>query len=239
MIKRENGVRTAASSWHLKENSIFTPKDTKMIRVGLAKRQGEGSVWFDEVKLEKTSSFLLSNPGFERGLDKPDYWLEDAKGGWSIDEEDPYTGDRCMQATEGWSWFFQKVPVEPEKFYKLKARLKSDIKDRENVLLTLECLDKDGKEIEKEYGVRTASSSWDLKENSIFTPKDTKMIRVGLAKRLGEGSVWFDEVRLEEFPLYMRIKFLRGIAEDKPFFIFYFLIYALLLFFLLRIIFKK
>jgi len=239
VIKREWGARSATSLWHLKESSIFTPKDTKMIKIRLAKRQGEGSVWFDEVELEKTSSSLLSNPGFEMGLDKPDSWVEDAEGGWSIDKEDPYIGDRCIQATKGWSSLWQKVPVEPEKFYRLKARLKSDIKDRENALLALICLDKNGKEIEKEDGVRTATSSWHLKENSIFTPKGTKTIKIRLAKRQGGGSVWFDEVEFKKFPLYMRIKFLRGIAEDKPFFIFYFLIYALLLFFLLRIVFKK
>ncbi len=239
VIEREYGVRSATPSWQLKESLIFATKDTRKIRIILAKRLGEGSVWFDGVELIKIASFPVLNPSFEIGLDKPDSWGQDPRGGWSIETEDPYIGKRYMQATASWSYLLQEIAVEPGKFYKLKVSVKSDIKAGENALLTLECRKKDGTVIGTEYGVINATSSWQRQENSILTPKDTRKIRIKLAKRRGEGSVWFDGVELNKLPSYMRIKFLRAVAEDKPFFIFYFLIYALLFFFLLKIVLKK
>ncbi len=239
VIEREYGVRSATSSWQLKENLIFATKDTRLIRIILAKRLGEGSVWFDGVELIKIDSFPVVNPSFETGLDKPDSWQQDPIGGWSIETEDPYVGKRYMQATVSWSYLWQEIPVEPEKFYRLKARVKSDIEAGENALVTLECRKEDGTVVGREYGVINAVSSWQLEENSILTPKDTRKIRIKLAKRRGEGSVWFDGVELTKLPSYMRIKFLRAVAEDKPFFIFYFLIYALLFFLLLKVVLKK
>lgn len=241
VVEVEYGVISATSSWQLKKSLIFLPKDKdiRKIRIKLAKRQGEGSVWFDKVDLIRTSSFPLLNPSFETGLDRPDSWREDPKGGWSIETEDPYIGKRYMQATESWSYLWQEIPAEPEKFYKLRVSVKSDIKAGENALLTLECRKEDGTVIGSEYGVINATSSWQLQENSILAPKDTRKIRIKLAKRQGGGSVWFDGVELKKLPSYMRIKFLRAVAEDKPFFIFYFLIYVLLFFFLLKIVLKK
>ena len=241
VVETEYGVISATSSWQLKKSLIFIPKDTdiRRIRIGLAKRRGEGSVWFDGVVFIRASSFPLLNPSFETGLDKPDSWREDPKGGWSIEIEDPYIGERYMQATESWSYLWQEVPAEPEKFYRLRVSVKSDIEAAENALLTLECRKEDGTVIATKYGVINATSSWQLQESSILAPKDTRKIRIKLTKRQGGGSVWFDGVELKKLSSYMRIKFLRAIAEDKPFFIFYFLIYALLFFALLKIVLKK
>ena len=185
---------------------------------------------------------LLSNPGFEElnKAGKPESWVEDSKEGWFVDTDEPYEERISMEITIAWSSLYQEIAVEPEGFYKLKAYVKSDIKDRENVLLTLECLDKDGKVLEEEYGITTVTSLWQIKESSILAPEDTRKIRIKLAKRLGEGSVWFDGVELKGFPAYMRIKLLRGILlEDRPFFVFYFLMYALLIFSFLKLLFKK
>jgi len=97
--------------------------------VKLAKRQGEGSVWFDSVKLEESSSVLISNSGFEvvDQLGRLDAWAEDAKGGWSVSTEDSFEGEKCMQATIAWSWLWQEIPVRPKRYYTLNAFLKSDI----------------------------------------------------------------------------------------------------------------
>jgi len=207
VIKREWGIVNVTSSWQLKENSISTPAGTRKIRIMLAKRQGEGSVWFDDVRLMQDSPNLALNPGFEILNDsgKPNFWKEDSKGGWSSDTQGPYEGKRSMQATLAWSWLFQEIPVESERYYILRAYVKSDItvsekEDYYSTFLTLECLDKEYEVIHKDWGIVNATSSWELKENSISTPPGTKKIRIMLAKRQGEGSVWFDDVTLVEMP---------------------------------------
>ncbi len=207
VINKDWGIVNATSSWELKENSISTPPGTRKIRIMLAKRQGEGSVWFDDVELVQSSPNLVRNADFEtlNDLGKPNLWKEDAKGGWSVDAEKPYRGERSVRSTEAWSWLFQEIPVRPETYYALKAYLRSDIaipekEDYYNSFLTLECLDKEYHAINKDWGIVNATSSWELKENSISTPPDTKKIRIMLAKRQGEGSVWFDDVELVEMP---------------------------------------
>jgi len=159
--------------------------------------------------------------------------------GWEVDTVDSYQGERCIRVDKPWSWLWQDFPSGPEEFYVLKVHVKSDIDVYENALLTIECVDKNNKILKKEDGVVSAISSWQLRESSIFTPANTEKIRIKLAKRQGEGSVWFDNVQLKLLPSYLRIRFLRGILEDKPFFIFYFSLYFTLLILFLMIIFKK
>jgi len=207
VIKREWGIVNATSSWELKENSISTPLGTRKIRIKLAKREGKGRVWFDEVKLMQSSPNLLLNSGFEslESSGKPDFWKEDPQGGWSVDTEESYGGEKSMQASLAWSWLSQEVPVKSEKYYILKIYIRSDItipekEDYANTFLTLECLDEENEVIHRKWGIVNATSSWELKENSISTPPGTRKIRIKLAKRQGEGRVWFDEVELKEIP---------------------------------------
>ena len=241
VIKKDWGVCDGFPSWQLKERIIFTPTRTKKIRVKLAKRQGEGNVWFDNIQLIEYPSNLIRNPGFEVGESeiRPKLWSISAEGGWKADTEDPYQGERCMQADEPWSWIWQDFSSGPNEFYILRAYVKSDIDVYKNALLSIECRDGNDKIIKEEHGTVSAVSSWQLRENSIFTPANTEKIRIKLAKRQGEGSVWFDNVELKLMPSYLRIGFLRGILEDKPFFIFYFSLYFTLFILLLMVIFKK
>jgi hypothetical protein len=102
-----------------------------------------------------------------------------------------------------WSWFWQDVPVKAERYYTLSARVRSDIASSEkikggNTFLTLECLDDKRKVIAREWGVVNVGSSWKLKKTQVYTPPGTLKIRIKLAKRQGEGSIWFDDLRLVE-----------------------------------------
>ncbi len=210
VLKQDWGIANATSSWTLKENLISIPSGTRKIRVKLAKRQGQGSVWFDEVRLVESSPNLVLNPGFETldSLDKPKLWGEASERGWSSDSQETYQGDKSVKATVAWSWLSQEIPVKAKRHYILRGYLKSDIaipekEDYANAFLSLECLDKEGRVIEENWGVVNATSSWELRENSISTPPGTEKIRIKLAKRQGEGSVWFDEVKLVEMPLSM------------------------------------
>ncbi|MBA7706796.1 hypothetical protein ES703_115653 [subsurface metagenome] len=238
VIKREWGIINATSSWEPKESLVFTPPGTRKIRIKLAKREGEGSVWFDDVKLVEASPGLVFNGGFEIGSkDEPNYWKQSAKRGWKVSEEVVYEGDRAMRAARGWSWLWQDVPVKPKRWYTLEAQVKSDImleekQDRNNTFLTLECLDKKGQVIKREWGVVTAFPLWHKRENRIYTPEKTEKIRIKLAKRLGEGSVWFDDVKLVE-----RL-FLAGKLPDKLTPFFNFLMYFLLISSFLIVVFK-
>lgn len=202
VIKRDWGIVNATSSWELKENLIFTPAGTRKIRIKLAKRQGEGSVWFDEVRLVKIASGLVTNSGFEM-LDnqEPRFWNEDENGGWSVERDHPWEGEKSMRASVASSWLSQEVPVKPGTTYLLEAHLRSDITSSRNTALTLECLDENNGVLKREWGVATAISSWQVENNLIFTPPDTRRIRIRLTKREGEGSVWFDEVKLIETPM--------------------------------------
>jgi len=239
-------IINAISLWQLKEMRIYVPKGTKKIRIKLAKRKGEGSVWFDDVELAEFSSESVLNHGFET-LDesgKPKFWKEDSKAGWYVDKRGPYKEKICMEANTGWSYLWQDISVRGKKYYTLKAYVRSDIvildeKDYENTFLTLECLNKNYEVIKSNDGIVNATSSWQLRKVGIAAPEDTNKIRVKLAKRKGEGSVWFDDVELAESPYYMRIEFLRKALKDKPFFIFYLSVYIILLLSLLRIILKK
>ncbi len=210
VLKRDWGIVNATSSWQLKENLISTPAGTRKIRIKLAKRQGEGSVWFDEVELVESSPNLVLNPGFETldSSDKPNLWQEAPQKGWSFDSQETYQGDKSVRATVAWSWLSQEISVESKRYYILSSYLKSDItipeeEDYANTFLSLECLDKEGKVLKEDWGIVYAPSSWELRENSISTPPGSEKIRIKLAKRQGEGSVWFDEVKLVEVPLSM------------------------------------
>ncbi len=206
VIKRDYGIANAASSWQLKVKEIYAPSGTRRIRIKLAKRQGEGSVWFDEVKLFEVPPGLVLNPSFETlKKDWPVSWKEDPLGGWKIETEQPYEGDRAMQATIAWSWLQQEVQVKPDTHYLLQAYVRSDItipdkKDYDNTFLTLQCLDEKDQLIKENYGITNATSSWQQKTQQIFAPLKTRKIRIKLAKRQGEGSVWFDNVGLFEIP---------------------------------------
>ena len=246
IIRSDYGIITAASFWQQEVRQIYTPPETNKIRVKLAKRQGEGSVWFDRLELEQIPAVLLPNSSFEI-LDeqgRPKYWQEDSRGGWSVSREGAYQGENCMQATVGWGWLSQDVQVKPEGDYILKAYVKSDIiiprgKEDWNTFLALQCLNKGGEIVRRNMVQLNVTALWKSQTISVYAPEDTEKIRVRLAKRQGDGSVWFDELEIMKSVWYMKLKFLPRMAQDKPFFIFYFSIYFILLILLLRIILKK
>ncbi len=122
---------------------------------------------------------------------------------WIVDTTNSYEGTRCAQATVAWSWLWQDVPVKAEKHYTLSAHVRSNIVSSEkieegNTFLTLECLNDKNEVIAREWGVVNADSSWQLKKTRVYTPPGTLKMRIKLAKRQGEGSVWFDDLRLVE-----------------------------------------
>jgi len=247
VLRRDYGIVNATPSWQLMERDIYAPPLTRKIRIKLAKRKGEGSVWFDKVELTEISSRLLVlNSDFEvlTELERPLSWSEDSLGGWSVESDDPYEGEKSMRATVGWSWLWQDVPVRSKRYYILRAYVRSDIvilekKDYENTFLTLECLNHKYEIIKRDYGIVNATLLWKPLEGSVYAPEGTEKIRIKLAKRKGEGSVWFDKVEIIEKPPYMRFSFLRKALKDTPFFIFYLSVYLILLASLLRVILKR
>jgi len=246
VIYKNWGIVSASPIWELKEVMISTPGDTKKIRVKLAKRQGEGSVWFDNLEIEEISAKPILNGNFEElnEFNKPLFWKEDTKGGWIANTKEAYEGKVCMQATVSWSYLLQEVAVRSKSYYVLKAYVKSDIiipgeENYQNTFLTLECLDKDNKVISRNWGIVNATYFWQLKEVDMATPNHTRVIRIKLAKRQGEGSVWFDNLKLVKLPSYLRFPFFRKILKDKLFLISYMVIWCILILFLLRVSFKK
>lgn len=246
VIKTEYGIVNASSSWEQKMRQIYAPAGTVRVMAKLAKRQGEGSVWFDNIELEESSSVLLRNPGFEAvdQLGRLDAWAEDVRGGWSVSTGESYERERSVQATVSWSWLSQEIPVRPERYYTLKGRLKSNIaltegEDDWNAFLVLQCLDKERKVIAEQIGQLKAVPFWELGQTGLYAPENTDKMRVKLAKRQGQGSVWFDNIEITESVWYMKIKLIRRILEDKPFFIFYFSLYLTLLICLIWIIVKR
>ncbi|MFQ6066847.1 MAG: O-antigen ligase family protein [bacterium] len=122
---------------------------------------------------------------------------------WIVDTTNSYEETRSMQATVAWSWLWQDVPVEAKKYYTLSAWVRSDIVPSKktgdgNTFLTLECLNDENEVIAREWGVASAGPSWVLKKTHIYAPRGTQKIRIKLAKRQGQGSVWFDDLRLIE-----------------------------------------
>lgn len=196
-------------------------------------------------KPEISSENLILNSSFEiLKDDKLESWWQPPEGGWSVEEKGAYQGQRSMQGTIAWSWLEQEVVVEPEKYYTLQAYVKSDItitgeEGEGNTFLTLECLNDKNEVIERDWGVATAVSSWQLRETSIYASAECEKIRIKLAKRQGEGSVWFDELKLIAKPGYLRIAFIRRVLQDKPFWIFYSLVCLLLMVLLLRTILRS
>jgi len=130
-------------------------------------------------------------------------WRESPGREWIVEAINSYEGTRCIQATVAWNWLWQDVPVKAEKYYTLSAYVRSDIVPSEkiedgNTFLTLECLNDKNKVIATEWGVVNAGSSWELKKTQVYTLPGTQKMRIKLAKRQGEGSVWFDDLRLIE-----------------------------------------
>ena len=246
IIRSDYGIVNALSFWQQKVRQIYAPAGTIAVKVKLAKRQGEGSIWFDDIELEESPSALLYNSGFEavNQLGRLDAWTEDAKEGWLVSTEESYEGERSVQATVPWSWLSQEIPVRPERYYTLKGYLKSNIaltegKDDWNAFLVVQCLDEERKVIVEQIGQLKAAPFWELGQTGLYAPEKTDKIRLKLAKRQGEGSVWFDNLDIIESAWYMRVKFLRRIMDDKPFFVFYFAIYFVLLISLIRLIVKR
>ena len=123
-------------------------------------------------------------------------------------------------------------------YYTLKAYLRSDItipekKDYANTFLTLECLDEEYQVVKRVWGITNATLLWQSRETEIFTPPDAWKIRIKLAKRQGQGSVWFDGLEL------IRHRYPPHLWGDKPFLVFYFSLYAILVLLLLRMVFRK
>ena len=149
-----------------------------------------------------------------------------------------------MQATVGWSWLSQEIPVKPEKGYTLRVYSRSDIiipreEGNWSTFLALECLNKEREIIENNMIQLNISYSWKPHIISIHASENTEKMRIKLAKRKGGGSVWFDNLEIVKLTWYMKSTFLHRIAEDKPFFIFYFAVYLALLISLIRIILKR
>jgi len=128
-------------------------------------------------------------------------WRENPEKEWIIDSGNSYEGTRSMQATVAWNWLWQDVLVKSEKYYALSAYVRSNIASSDNALLTLECINDEKKIIAREWGIVNAGPSWELKKTQIYVPQGTGKIRVKLAKRQGEGSVWFDGIKLIESPM--------------------------------------
>jgi len=120
----------------------------------------------------------------------------------------------------------------------VRAYVKSNItvfgkEDVDNGFFLLQSLNLKDEVLREEYGTFNADLSWKQKEASILTAEDTEKLRIRLAKRQGEGSVWFDDVELMKYP------YLANIAKDKAFFIFYICLYLTLVVLLLRVVLKK
>ena len=148
---------------------------------------------------ETRSENLLLNPDFEvlEAPNKPKFWSRGP--GWSVDIEEPYGGKNCLRTSKVWSWLSQEISAKPQQYYSFTAYVKSDITverktDYQNTFLWLDYLDKKGEIIKEDSGAIYAASSWRLYGRVILAPAKTKKIRVKLGKRLGKGSVWFDEV---------------------------------------------
>jgi len=185
-------------------------------------------------------STLILNPGFEilSASDRPKFWKEHPYGGWYSDIQGSFEGERSIRNDVAWSWLSQEVPVRPKTYYTLRAQVRSDItipdkEDQANTLLTLEALDKENKVVKREWGITNATLLWQTRENVIFTSPETAQLRIKLAKRQGEGYVWFDALELIRHPYPPHL------WGDKPFFVFYFALYAILAVSLLRMILKK
>ena len=244
VVKEDSGPIYAASSWKLYRRVVLTPAKTEKIRVKLGKRLGEGSVWFDGIELRPLSDNLLLNPDFEilDSQNGPLFW--GVGGGWSVDTKEPHRGKNCMQGTEPWQQLWQFLPARPKSFLILKTHLRSDITtarevDHENTIISLVCMDGKGNVIKREERTMVAPFSWRENEVAIYTPAGATTLKIVLAKRLGEGSLWVDDLQMRQLPSYLRIRILRAFLEDKPFFIFYFSVYLILVISLLRVVLKR
>ncbi|TET11008.1 hypothetical protein E3J84_03380, partial [Candidatus Aerophobetes bacterium] len=150
---------------------------------------------------------LLKNSNFKKvdRSGKIRTWQEDSRGGWSVSTEGAYQGENCMQATVGWSWLSQDIRVKSDKYYIIKAYVRSDMSlmgedEKDNAFFGFDCLDAKNQIIRSDYGIITAASFWQQEIRQIYAPPETNKIRVKLAKRQGEGSVWFDKLELEQIP---------------------------------------
>ena len=147
---------------------------------------------------------LISNGSFENLTGSfPQGWKEDPKGEWGVGAAGYFRGNSSLKATASGSWLSQEIPAKPETEYVLRAYVRSDIsipdkEEHHNTFLTLECLDGKGQTIARKWGILTAFPLWHRIENRIYAPENTERVRIKLAKRRGQGSVWFDDVRLVE-----------------------------------------
>ena len=244
VIKEEFGSIYATSSWRVYGRVTLVPPETEKIRVKLGKRLGEGSVWFDEIELKPYSDNLLLNPDFEilDSQDRPVFW--GAGRGWSLDTMQPYQGKNCMQGTEPWQQLWQLIPARSKNFFNLKVHLRSDITPvseahPENTVISLLCMDGKGGVIKREERNMIAPFFWREENVSIYTPVGTTAVKIVLVKRLGKGSLWVDDLQMRHLRSYLRIRVLRAILDDKPFFIFYFSVYLILGISLLRVVLKR
>ncbi len=125
---------------------------------------------------------LLKNWNFEavRRSGRIKGWKEDFLGGWSVDSDNSQQGNNSMQATIGWSWLSQDIPVRPDRYYIIKAYVRSDMsltaeEQKDNTLLGLECLDAKNEVIRSDDVIISAPSFWQQEMRQIYAPPGTRI----------------------------------------------------------------
>lgn len=161
-----------------------------------------GSVWYDDVRVERVGDVRvppagqLQNPGFEDGT----------LTGWS--RSAPWTcraGPDAGRAVEGRQSLridgvgkrdgrvSQQLPLEPGRSYRLSVCVSADAPAVAAVKVEAPGRTEEAKLAEDQRG---APKGWSLQSATIQAPQNG-LVTIELHNTAGEGTVWFDDVRLE------------------------------------------
>ncbi|MEK3890063.1 polysaccharide lyase family 8 super-sandwich domain-containing protein [Bacillus sp. FSL K6-3431] len=132
-------------------------------------------------------------------------WIPSGKPQLSIDHEEYREGSQSIRIdapTNSRADVLQDVPIIPGSNYKFKVWIKTDKVEASlgGVFVRTQYLDNQGKKISDGPSTDklTGTNGWALHEMNVPAPENASRLRIELFLETATGTVWFDDVNLEE-----------------------------------------
>ncbi len=198
--------------WSTSINKSDLPTDTNTIRVKMAASNsiGTGESYFDAIQIQSnpidTEYNLVDNSSFERGTNWPNNWEAPSGGVSKWETTKTYAGDSSVSISNASDWegisTENYIPYDESKSYNLSVFIKTENLGADVAHIKLEYYDSNKTRIgQVASDFIGGDKGWnrigvDIVENA--GPDNTAYIRPVLVTGSASGTVYFDNVRLQE-----------------------------------------
>jgi hypothetical protein len=199
-------VDLSVSNWSKAVMREYAPANAQYAHVGVHLRGGAGTIWYDDVSLEKVIiETQVGNPGFENGGTAPDVWARGAADTWVWDNTVSHSGSKSAKLITTNSTqlaFFnqQYIPVQASQLYDFSSYYKpQNVTGRAFMLLAwYSAPNAAGFISQKVLDVDLSSANWSKAVMRELAPVNAQYAHVGLHLRGGAGTIWYDDVSLDK-----------------------------------------